>query len=68
MPIRTSGLQTGMPSLGNSEGGFGAYTLLLSLRQLAKSLMPIPGRKSLILFTAGFELNPRALFGIDCDD
>jgi VWFA-related protein len=53
-----SGLQTGMPSLGNAEGNFGAYTLLLSLRQLAKSLTPIPGRKSLILFTAGFELNP----------
>src|ERR1700729_2124051 len=56
--MSTSGLQSGMPSLGNSEGGFGAYTLLLSLRQLAKSLTPIPGRKSLILFTAGFELNP----------
>ncbi len=53
-----SGLQTGLPSLGNAEGNFGAYTLLLSLRQLAKSLAPIPGRKSLILFTAGFELNP----------
>jgi VWFA-related protein len=53
-----SGLQTGLPSLGNSEGAFGAYTLLLSLRQLAKSLAPIPGRKSLILFTSGFELNP----------
>jgi VWFA-related protein len=53
-----SGLQTGLPSLGNAEGNFGAYTLLLSLRQLAKSLTPIPGRKSLILFTAGFELNP----------
>src|SRR5271168_3777922 len=53
-----SGLQTGLPSLGNAEGDFGAYTLLLSLRQLAKGLMPIPGRKSLILFTAGFELNP----------
>jgi VWFA-related protein len=55
--LPTSGLQTGMPSLGNAEGDFGAYTLLLSLRQLAKSLTPIPGRKSLILFTAGFELN-----------
>ncbi len=56
--MSTSGLQTGLPSLGNAEGDFGAYTLLLSLRQLAKSLTPIPGRKSLILFTAGFELNP----------
>ena len=54
----SSGLQTGLPSLGNAEGNFGAYTLLLSLRQLAKSLAPIPGRKSLILFTAGFELSP----------
>src|SRR5580704_9940882 len=59
--MSTSGLQSGMPSLGNSEGSFGAYTLLLSLRQLAKSLTPIPGRKSLILFTAGFELNPERL-------
>jgi len=56
--LPTSGLQTGMPSLGNAEGDYGAYTLLLSLRQLAKSLTPIAGRKSLILFTAGFELNP----------
>src|SRR5277367_2961006 len=56
--VPMSGLQTGLPSLGNAEGDFGAYTLLLSLRQLAKGLMPIPGRKSLILFTAGFELNP----------
>jgi VWFA-related protein len=52
------GLQSGIPSLGNAEGNFGAYTLLLSIRQLAKSLAPIAGRKSLILFTAGFELNP----------
>src|SRR5277367_1466353 len=53
-----SGLQSGLPSLGNAEGNFAAYTLLLSVRQLAKSLATIPGRKSLILFTAGFELNP----------
>jgi VWFA-related protein len=56
--LPTAGLQTGLPSLGNAEGDFGAYTLLLSLRQLAKSLTSIPGRKSLILFTAGFELSP----------
>src|SRR5271154_986495 len=46
--LTTSGLQTALPTLGNAEGNFGAYTLLLSLRQLAKSLTPIPGRKSLI--------------------
>jgi VWFA-related protein len=54
----TAGLQSTFPSLGNAEGDFGAYTLLLSLRQLAKNLATIPGRKSLILFTAGFELSP----------
>ena len=55
----TAGLQsTAFASLGNAEGDFGAYTLLLSLRQLAKSFATIPGRKSLILFTAGFELSP----------
>jgi VWFA-related protein len=55
----TAGLQSAaFPSLGNAEGDFGAYTLLLSLRQLAKNLATIPGRKSLILFTAGFELSP----------
>src|SRR5580704_1406977 len=54
----TAGLQSTFPSLGNAEGDFGAYSLLLSLRQLAKNLATIPGRKSLILFTAGFELSP----------
>jgi VWFA-related protein len=54
----TAGLQAGVPSLGNAEGDFGAYTLLLSIRRLAKNLAAIPGRKSLVLFTAGFELSP----------
>ena len=56
----TMGLpQSNFASLGgNAEGDFGAYTLLLSIRQLAKNLAAIPGRKSLILFTAGFELSP----------
>ncbi|MGC1965622.1 MAG: VWA domain-containing protein, partial [Candidatus Acidiferrales bacterium] len=55
----TMGLpQSSFASLGgNAEGDFGAYTLLLSIRQLAKNLAAIPGRKSLILFTAGFELS-----------
>lgn len=41
----------------NPEADFGAYTLLLSIRSLAKDLMSIPGRKSLIVFTSGFPLN-----------
>jgi VWFA-related protein len=46
----------GIPSIGNPEADFGAYSLLLSLRSLAKNLTQIPGRKSLVLFTAGFPL------------
>jgi VWFA-related protein len=47
----------GFHSLGNAAADFGAYTLLLSIRNVAKNLSEIPGRKSLILFTAGFSLN-----------
>jgi VWFA-related protein len=48
----------GPPVLGNPEADFGAYTVLLSLRSFAKNLASIPGRKTLVLFTAGFELTP----------
>lgn len=48
----------GVPSLTNPEAEFGAYTLLLSLRSLAQSLGRIPGRKTLVLFTAGFPITP----------
>jgi VWFA-related protein len=55
---------SGLPSLGgplsgsNLEANFGAYTMLLSIRTLAKNLMNVPGRKSLILFTSGFPITP----------
>jgi VWFA-related protein len=52
------------PGMGNfnaAESSFGTYTLLLSLRSLAKNLAAVPGRKSLILFTAGFELDPEGM-------
>ncbi|MGH9735189.1 MAG: VWA domain-containing protein, partial [Candidatus Acidiferrales bacterium] len=48
----------GGPVLVNPEAEFGAYTLLLSLRSLAQSLGRIPGRKTLVLFTAGFPITP----------
>ena len=48
----------GVPNtLQNSEASFSTYTLLLAIRNLAKNLAAIPGRKSLILFTAGFPLD-----------
>ena len=46
----------GMPSLGNGEADFGARTVLLALRQLAKNLASVPGRKTLVMLTSGFPL------------
>ena len=48
----------GMPQLGNAEANFGARTLLLALRNVAKGLASVPGRKSLVLLTSGFPVNP----------
>jgi VWFA-related protein len=48
----------GAPQLGNAEANFGARTLLLALRSVAKALASVPGRKSLVLLTAGFPMTP----------
>ena len=48
---------SGIPQLGNLEANFGAGTLLLALRDLAKGLANVPGRKSLVLLSAGFPMN-----------
>src|ERR1700746_1547467 len=42
------------PSLNSAENNFGAYSVLLSIRILAKNLASVTGRKSLVVFTAGF--------------
>ncbi|HEX8765376.1 MAG TPA: VWA domain-containing protein, partial [Candidatus Acidoferrum sp.] len=46
----------GMSSLYSAEADFGARTMLLAVRSLAKNLRTIPGRKMLILFSGGFPL------------
>jgi len=46
------------PSLNSAENNFGAYSVLLSIRILAKNLASVTGRKSLVLITAGFPLTP----------
>jgi VWFA-related protein len=46
------------PSLGNAESDFGIHTVLLALRSLAKSLSTVPGRKTLVMLTSGFPMNP----------
>ena len=50
------GLPAGMPSLSNAETNFGARTVLLALRDLAKNMASVPGRKTLVMLTSGFPL------------
>src|SRR6266478_2314437 len=47
---------TGLSSLGNAEADFGARSMLLAVRSLAKNLRIIPGRKMVVLFSGGFPL------------
>src|SRR5713101_7403284 len=51
---------TGLPSLGSSLGNaaadFGARSMLLAVRSLARNLRSIPGRKMVVLFSGGFPL------------
>jgi VWFA-related protein len=48
----------GLASLSNAEADYGARTMLLAIRSLAKNLRGVPGRKMLVLFSAGFTLTP----------
>jgi VWFA-related protein len=53
----TSGLPQGFPSLSKSENDFGARSVLLALRSLAKNLQAVAGRKTLVMLTSGFTMN-----------
>lgn len=46
----------GMSSISDAETDFGARSMLLSIRTLAKNLRAISGRKILVLFSSGFPL------------
>jgi VWFA-related protein len=46
------------PSLSSAEADFGVHSVLLALRSLAKSLSTVPGRKTLVMLTAGFPMSP----------
>ena len=45
-----------MGQISLAEADFGARSFLLAIRNLAKTLRAVPGRKTLILFSAGFPL------------
>jgi VWFA-related protein len=49
---------TAPTSIASAEADYGARTMLLSIRSLARNLRSVPGRKMLILFSAGFALTP----------
>ncbi len=50
---------SGFPSFfGNAEADFGANSMMLALRNLAKGLSAVPGRKTVVMLTAGFPLTP----------
>ena len=61
--VKDSRLSAGPAIAGPGAGGlgrmgyeFGVRTSLLGLRSLAKNLADVPGRKSLVFFTSGFNL------------
>src|SRR5581483_880707 len=54
---RETGGGGGMVGLGRIEGAYGARTVLLALRQMAKGLEDIPGRKILVFFSRGFPMS-----------
>ena len=47
----------GLSSISTAEADYGARTMLLAVRSLAKNLRAVPGRKMLVLFSSGFSLS-----------
>jgi VWFA-related protein len=54
--VASTGLSSFGSSLGNAEADFGARSMLLAVRSLAKNLRAVPGRKMVVLFSGGFPL------------
>jgi VWFA-related protein len=57
-PSFVGGGAPGLPSISSSEANYGARSMLLAIRTLAKNMRAIPGRKLLVLFSSGFPLTP----------
>ena len=55
--VSSNGDALGGQALSKAEGDFGARTVLLGLRSLAKGMMNVPGRKTLIFLSSGFKLD-----------
>jgi VWFA-related protein len=51
-----SGMSSPFSGMSNAEADFGARSMLLSVRSLAKNLRGVPGRKMVVLFSSGFPM------------
>jgi VWFA-related protein len=58
-------LMASMAQLSQTQADFGVQSFLLAIRNLVKTLQPIPGRKTLILFSEGFPLTSEHQFELD---
>jgi VWFA-related protein len=56
----TSAMSSPFSSMNNAEADFGARSMLLSVRSLAKNLRGVPGRKMVVLFSSGFPLTSQS--------
>jgi len=54
--VASAGLPSFGSSLSSAAADFGARSMLLAVRSLAKNLRSIPGRKMVVLFSGGFPL------------
>jgi len=60
-PDLSTNATLGAPVLTSVEGEFGAHSMLMALRSLSRRLSTIPGRKTLVLFSGGFPLDPQQM-------
>jgi len=56
----SASLGGGIPNMNSAAASFGARSVLMALRSMAKGLEGVPGRKTLIMLTAGFPLTSEA--------
>jgi VWFA-related protein len=61
LPVGPSPNDGGPGGLGRAAANFGARSMILGIRELAKNLATIPGRKTLVLLTAGFKVTSDVL-------
>jgi VWFA-related protein len=54
LPLGPTANDSAPGGLGRAAGNFGARNMIMAIRDLAKELRTIPGRKTLVLLTAGF--------------